>query len=45
MGAGFDRTGSYQSVLLFCGVATVIAALMMLRLGSYPVFSNKRREQ
>jgi MFS family permease len=27
------------------GVATVIAAMMILRLGSYPVFSNKRREQ
>jgi MFS family permease len=45
MGAGYDRMGSYRLVLLFCGVATVIAALMMLRLGSYPVFSNKRQEQ
>jgi MFS family permease len=42
MGAGFDRRGSYQLVLLFCGVATVIAALMMLRLGSYPVFSKDK---
>jgi len=40
MGAGFDRTGSYRMVLLFCGVATVIAALMMLRLSSYPTFSK-----
>ena len=40
MGVGFDRTGSYQSVLLFCGVATVVAALTLLRLGSYPVFSK-----
>jgi MFS family permease len=38
MGAGFDRTGSYQLVLLICGVATVVAALALLRLGSYPVF-------
>ena len=40
MGAGFDRGGSYQLVLLFCGVATVVAALALLRLGSYPVFSK-----
>ena len=40
MGAGFDRTGSYQLVLLICGVATVVAALALLRLGSYPVFSK-----
>jgi cyanate permease len=40
MGVGFDRTGSYRLVLLFCGVATVIAALMMLRLSSYPTFSK-----
>ena len=40
MGVGFDLTGSYQSVLLFCGVATVVAALALLRLGSYPVFSK-----
>ncbi len=41
MGAGFDRTGSYRLALLFCGMATVIAALMMLRLGSYPIFQDK----
>jgi MFS family permease len=41
MGAGFDRTGSYQSVLLFCGVATVVAALALLRLGSYSSFQEK----
>jgi len=38
MGIGFDRTGSYQLVLLLCGVATVIAALLLLRLKSYPSF-------
>lgn len=41
MGIGFDRTGSYQMVLLSCGVATVIAAVMMLRLGSYSPYSAK----
>jgi MFS family permease len=41
MGAGFDRRGSYQLVLLFCGVATVGAALALLRLGSYPTFQQK----
>jgi MFS family permease len=41
MGAVFDRMGSYQPVLLFCGVATVVAALALLRLGSYPVYSKK----
>src|SRR5215475_2467915 len=40
MGAGFDLMGSYRQVLLFCGLATVFAALMMLRLGSYPSFSK-----
>ena len=40
MGAAFDRNGSYQLALLFCGVATVVAALVLLRLGSYPVFSK-----
>jgi MFS family permease len=45
MGVGFDRMGSYRLVLLMCGVATVIAALMMLRLGSYPVFSSTRSER
>jgi MFS family permease len=39
MGMGFDRTGSYQMTLLACGVATVIAALLLLRLKSYPSFS------
>lgn len=42
MGAEFDRTGSYQSVLLLCGVATVVAAVALLRLGSYPVFSKDK---
>src|SRR5215813_2740980 len=40
MGDVFDRVGSYQPVLLFSGVATVVAALALLRLGSYPVFSK-----
>jgi MFS family permease len=35
MGVGFDRTGSYQMALLFCGVATVVAAISLLRLSSY----------
>ncbi len=38
MGLGFDATGSYRLTLLLCGVVTIVAALMMLRLGSYPVF-------
>jgi MFS family permease len=42
MGVGFDRTGSYRLVLLCCGVATVIAALALLRLKSYPVYSKKQ---
>ncbi len=41
MGVGFDRTGSYRLVLLGCGIATMIAALMMLRLKSYPVFAHQ----
>jgi MFS family permease len=41
MGVGFDRLGSYQLVLLICGVATIVAALALLRLGSYPAFSSK----
>src|SRR5262245_39272060 len=40
MGDVFDRVGSYQPVLLFSGVATVVAALALLLLGSYPVFSK-----
>lgn len=42
MGVGFDRTGSYQTMLLLCGVATVIAALLLLRLRSYPAFNSAR---
>ena len=41
MGVGFDRTGSYRLVLLGCGVATVIAALMMLRLKAYPTYNAR----
>ncbi len=40
MGEVFDRVGSYRPVLLFSGAATVVAALALLRLGSYPVFSK-----
>jgi MFS family permease len=40
MGAVFDAMGSYRLALLFCGVATVVAAMALLRLGSYPVFSK-----
>ena len=40
MGAGFDRTGSYRAALLWCGVATVAAVLLMLRLGPDPAFSR-----
>ncbi|MEP7336976.1 MAG: MFS transporter [Acidobacteriota bacterium] len=39
MGLGFDRTGSYRMVLLGCGVATVVAALLMLRLKAYPIYN------
>jgi len=42
MGLGFDRTGSYQTTLFACGVATVIAALSLLRLKSYPAFDVQR---
>jgi len=42
MGAGFDRTGSYRLALLFCGVVTVVAALIMLRLSSYPNYGTYR---
>ncbi len=45
MGVGFDRLGSYQLALLICGVATIVAALALLRLGSYPAFSSKRHER
>jgi MFS family permease len=41
MGVGFDRTGSYQVTLLLCGVATVVAALLLLRLKSYPSFIKR----
>lgn len=41
MGASFDRTGSYRAALLWCGVATVAAVLLMLRLGPDPAFSRR----
>ena len=40
MGAGFDRFGSYQTVLFCCGVATVVAALLLLALKAYPTFDS-----
>ncbi|MGH9935272.1 MAG: MFS transporter, partial [Blastocatellia bacterium] len=43
MGAGFDRTGSYQLVLLLCGAATIIAALLMLRLRAYATHSKSNQ--
>ena len=43
MGAVFDGTGSYQLALLFCGAVTVVAALALLRLSSYPVFDSAPR--
>jgi MFS family permease len=42
MGFGFDRTGSYRTVLLLCGVATLLAALSLLRLSSYPIYSKNK---
>lgn len=45
MGAGFDRTGSYQLVLLLCGVAAVIAALSLLRLRSYSIYDSRPRRK
>jgi sugar phosphate permease len=36
----FVRMGSYEWGLLVCGVATVVAALSLLRLRSYPVFQK-----
>jgi MFS family permease len=38
MGKAFDHTGTYQLVLFSCGVATVIAALLMLHLKSYATY-------
>lgn len=35
MGAGFDRTGSYRDPLIAFFVATLIAAILMTRLGPY----------
>ncbi|MBK9313789.1 MAG: MFS transporter [Acidobacteria bacterium] len=40
MGVGFDRTGSYQLVLLVCGLMTIAAAGLMIRLSSYPVIGR-----
>jgi MFS family permease len=42
MGVAFDRTGSYQLVLLLCGIATLGAALMLLRLKKYPTYDTRR---
>ena len=45
MGVGFDRLGSYRLVLLLYGVATIVAALMLLRLGSYPIFKQAFKQE
>ncbi len=42
MGIGFDRTGSYRLVLLLCGIATLVAAVMMLLLKRYPTYDGRR---
>lgn len=44
MGALFDRTQSYRLALLGCGIATVAAALLLLRLSAYPVFSAAKKQ-
>lgn len=44
MGIGFDHFGSYQLVLLGCGIATALAALMLLRLRSYKLYSARQGE-
>ncbi|MDX2033891.1 MAG: MFS transporter [Blastocatellia bacterium] len=41
MGVGFDRTGSYKAVLLACGLATLAAALLMLRLGAFATHQDR----
>jgi len=41
MGVAFDRTGSYQLVMLICGVATVLAALLLLQLKNFPAFEMR----
>lgn len=45
MGAGFDRFGSYQIVLFCCGLATVVAALLLLALSAYPTFNSPTKSQ
>lgn len=46
MGAVFDRTHSYQAALLGCGIATLGAALLLLRLRAYPMLaSNEVQDQ
>lgn len=42
MGAGFDSSGSYQFVLLVCGLLTLAAAGLMTRLSSYSAFDHQR---
>lgn len=41
MGVGFDQTGSYRLVLLGCGLATASAALLLLRLKTYPTYTTQ----
>lgn len=45
MGMAFDRTGSYQGALLGCGMATLLAALLLLRLNAYPTFAASNHKQ
>jgi MFS family permease len=40
MGAGFDRTGSYQLALSLCFVAMLVAAALILRLRLAPTFKE-----
>lgn len=40
MGAGFDSSGSYQFVLLVCGLLTLAAAGLMTRLSSFSVIDQ-----
>jgi len=46
MGAVFDQTQSYRLALLGCGVATLGAALLLLRLRAYPMLTaNEVQDQ
>ena len=43
MGAGFDRAGSYRTPLLICGIMTLAAAGLMMRLSAYPAYRPNRK--